>query len=190
MMKNKYQAKSMQVLGVGLLLGGIFVLLAACKTKVWDPLPTVGGVDLKRYAGKWYEVTRLPNRFQNDGCKATAEYTAQADGSIKVVNRELCLDGKNNEVVGRATPVPGSQNARLRVKFGGLAALAPSPKDGNYWIIKLADDYSVSLVGTPDRKYLWLLAREPKVDEKTLNAYVEGARVLGFDTSKLLRVDR
>ncbi|MCG8083844.1 MAG: lipocalin family protein, partial [Candidatus Thiodiazotropha taylori] len=28
-------------------------------------LKTVSSVELPRYLGKWYEIARLPNRFQN-----------------------------------------------------------------------------------------------------------------------------
>ena len=32
---------------------------------------------------------------------------------------------------------------------------------GDYWVLGLADDYSWAVVGSPDREYLWILARSP-----------------------------
>lgn len=161
------------------------LLFAGCATQR-APLPTVAAVDLARYAGRWHEIARLPNFFQKAGARATADYTALADGSIKVVNTETHADGTQKSVEGRATAVPGSGQARLRVKFGGLAALAPAAREGNYWIVALAPDYSVALVGTPDRKFLWLLARDPQLSERTRRGWLARARQLGFPVERVL----
>ena len=169
----------------------LLLLLAAlastgCTTPSHRPLPTVARVDLTRYAGRWYEIARLPNPFQNDRARAIADYTVQADGSVKVVNTELREDGHSKAIEGRATAVAGSGDARLQVKFGGLAALAPSRAEGNYWIIALEPDYSVALVGTPSRKYLWLLARTSHLKAATRQRYLEKARALGFPVERII----
>ena len=40
----------------------------------------VQSVDLARYAGTWYEIARLPNRFQRDcASDTTATYTLRPD---------------------------------------------------------------------------------------------------------------
>ena len=58
-------------------------------------MKTVAKVDLDRYAGRWYEISRLPNRFQK-GCagNVTAEYVVRDDGRIDVVNRCSTTDGR------------------------------------------------------------------------------------------------
>lgn len=159
--------------------------VAGCATTPARPLPTAKAVDLKRYAGRWHEIARLLNPFQRDDSDAMAEYSLISANQVKVVNTEMRPDGSLHSVTGTATPVPDSQNARLKVRFRGLASLVPVPREGNYWIIRLAPDYSVALVGTPDRKYLWLLARAAKVPPATFQAFVKTAHDLGFDTAKL-----
>jgi apolipoprotein D and lipocalin family protein len=89
-------------------------------------------------------------------------------------------------VVGRAEPVPCSGNARLRVRFGGLAALVPVPREGNYWIIALDDDYRFAMVGTPDRRFLWILARDTCLPPDVFAGLVAQARCLGFDVDRLV----
>lgn len=86
---------------------------------------------------------------------------------------------------GKATVVEGSGGARLRVRFGGLASLAPVSEEGNYWIIALDDEYRSAMVGTPDRKYLWILAREEFLDAGTMESLLEKARSLDFATEKM-----
>jgi len=162
-------------------------VLGAAPAAARDPLPTVPQVDLARYAGTWHEVARLPNFFQRACVRSQACYTVLGDGGIGVVNTCGTAKGGSRRIEGRADPVPGSGNARLRVRFGGLAALAPVAREGNYWIIALDDDYRWALVGTPDRKFLWILAREPQLDDEVYAMLVEKARCLGFDVAKLVR---
>ena len=86
-------------------------------------LPPVPFVDLARYAGTWYEIARLPNMFQATCACSQARYEPLCDGSLEVVNSCVTFRGRCREVVGRAEPVPCSGNARLRVRFSGLAGL-------------------------------------------------------------------
>ncbi len=159
--------------------------LAVAPAAAADPLPTVRSVDLARYAGTWYEIARLPNMFQRSCRYSRAEYTACRDGSIRVVNTCAKADGRCTSVEGRAEPVPGSGNARLRVKFGGLAALVPASRQGNYWIIALDDDYQWAMVGTPDRRFLWILARDRCLPPEILDDLRRRACRLGFDVDRL-----
>ncbi|HSF19513.1 MAG TPA: lipocalin family protein [Vicinamibacteria bacterium] len=149
---------------------------------------TVRAVDLERYSGKWYEIARLPNRFQRDCIGATAEYRQRPDGNIGVVNTCYREDGSKRSVQGKAQPVDGSSNAKLRVRFNGfwfkLLSWLIKP---NYWVIDLADDYSYAVVGTPDRDYLWILSRERTMDPATYERIVERIAAQGFDVDRISR---
>lgn len=145
---------------------------------------SVSSLDLNRYSGLWYEVGRLPLRWeQADASDITAEYTPQGDGSVRVDNRCIDKDGAPSQAIGRATPVNG-RAGRLEVSFlPPFLRWIPFTK-GDYWVLKIDDAYSVSLVGTPDQKNLWLLAREPRVDDSTKAAYLAEATRQGFDLEK------
>jgi apolipoprotein D and lipocalin family protein len=155
-----------------------------------DPLPTVPHVDLARYAGTWHEIARLPNWFQRSCERSHAEYTPCGDGTLKVVNTCVKASGRYTSIEGRATPVPCSGNARLRVKFGGLAAFVPVAAEGNYFVIALDDDYQWALVGTPDRRFLWILARQPQLDPGVYAQLTRQACCLGFDVGSLVTACR
>lgn len=142
-------------------------------------------VDLSRYEGKWYEIARYPTFFQRQCAgDVTAEYSSEADGSIRVVNRCRTTDGRFDEAIGTATVVPGSGNARLRVSFG-----VPFIR-GDYWIIALDDDYQWALVGHPSRKYLWILSRAPEMPEDTFEQIVNRAVLLGYDRERIERTSQ
>lgn len=154
------------------------------------PLQAVAPVDLKRYAGVWHEQARLPNRFQKKCTGAvTAQYTPLADGTVEV--RNVCeVAGGVDESVGvaRVVPVAGQPGAgRLEVRFAPEWLSWLPMVWGDYWILKLDRDYEVALVGTPDRDFLWVLSRAPRLDEATLEAQLDYARTLGFDVDRVIR---
>jgi apolipoprotein D and lipocalin family protein len=134
------------------------------------PLEIVPTVDLTRYAGKWYEIARLPNWFQrNCACNSTATYTLRPDGKITVVNECRTADGK--------------------VKFAKLKVSFFWPFSGDYWIIGLDPEYRWAVVGEPGRDYLWILSREPQMSDAVYQQIVERVRQQGFDTAKLAKTD-
>jgi apolipoprotein D and lipocalin family protein len=156
------------------LTGAALAMIAACGVSGAgaDDLPhvrPVRQVDLERYAGRWHEIAKIPNRFQK-GCArgTTAEYFLEEDGTIRVVNSCLEKDGDVKETEGAARVVDRRSNARLEVSFVSFAGWRPFW--GDYWIIGLDPDYAWAVVGTPDREYGWILARTPTLDDASLEA--------------------
>ena len=156
------------------------------KSSNESELTTVASVDLPRYLGTWYEIARLPIRHEDrDDRDVTAHYSLQDDGKIRVENRCVGADGKLKEAHGEATATDGS-NAKLEVSFlpDGLRWI-PFTK-GDYWVMRVDPEYQVALVGEPDRKYLWLLARQPTMPEEVKREWLEYASGQGYDLSKLI----
>ena len=150
--------------------------LAGCNSIPPAPLPTVASVELPRYMGTWYEIARLPNRFQAACASDTvARYRLKGDG-VEVLNRCRRADGSVDAITGRATPVAGSAGARLRVSFFW-------PFYGNYWVLDIDRAYETVLVGEPSREYAWILSRSPHIDDAHLQALLARAQSLGFDRS-------
>lgn len=146
------------------------------------PLPVVPSVDLNRYAGRWYEVARLPFRFEkNCVSDVTAQYALRPDGTVEVLNSCKQIDGKVKESKGTAKPADKKgPNSKLKVTFFW-------PFAGDYWILDLDPQYQWSLVGAPNRKYLWILSRSTNLDAKIYEQIGEKAKSLGFDTTQLIR---
>jgi apolipoprotein D and lipocalin family protein len=143
------------------------------------PLEVVPHVDLKKYLGKWYEIAHLPARFQ-DGCMdTTATYTLSDDGSISVLN-ECRRRGKVKRAKGKAKVADTTSGAKLKVTFFW-------PFYGDYWIINLGTDYEYAVVGTPNRKYLWILSRTPQMDDSLFSQLIDSVRSKGFDVTKLIK---
>jgi apolipoprotein D and lipocalin family protein len=148
---------------------------------------TVPTLDLQRYLGTWYEIARLPMRYEPaDYTDISATYSLQPDGKLRVQNRALDGNGERQESIGEATVVPGSGNAKLEVTFlpEGLRWI-PFTK-GDYWVLRIDHAYHTAIVGGPDRKYLWLLSRSPGLDAATREDFLGTARAQGYDLADLI----
>jgi apolipoprotein D and lipocalin family protein len=145
----------------------------------------VSAVDLQKYAGTWYEIARLPNPFERKLKCITATYILRDDGKITVLNKGHYISepSKVNTATGVAWLPDKDSPAKLKVQFFW-------PFSGNYWIIYLEKDYKYVLVGDPSYKYLWILCRESKMDDKTYMMLLEKAIENGFDIKPLIRVDQ
>ncbi len=143
--------------------------------------PTVtDSVDLKKYTGKWYEIASYPMSFQKDCFCVTADYTLTGKGYIKVFNscRKGSVNGKEKSINGKAFPVKGTFNVKLKVQFFW-------PFRADYWVIDKADDYSWAVVSGASRKYLWILCRIPEMQKENWQHITDRLVKNGFDPGKL-----
>ena len=137
------------------------------QDKDLPPLKTVSQVDLNKYVGLWYEITKIPNSFQKQcAYGTTAEYKLLEAGNIQVINKCYTKDSEADVAEGLAKVVDKKTNSKLEVSF--FSILGFRPFWGDYWIIGLDDNYQWAVVGSPNRKYGWILSRIPSLPEKTL----------------------
>ncbi|NNE97685.1 MAG: lipocalin family protein [Pyrinomonadaceae bacterium] len=152
------------------------------------PVTTVKSVNLERYAGKWFEIARYPNRFQKKcAANVTATYVLNGDSKVDVINECLKKDGKASKAKGKAKVADKSTNAKLKVRFApGWLSWLPFVW-GDYWILELDEEYKYAVIGDPDRKYLWILSRESELDDSTYQKLLKKVEVMGFDSKKLVK---
>jgi len=164
----------------------ILITLCASMTKstenIMNPkeLRTVEYVDIHSYVGTWYEIAKIPNRFQRKCSRnTTATYLLRKDGKIDVINRCVTASGDTIKAKGTAKIVDAKSNAKLKVSFVRLFGI--SLFWGDYWIIGLDKDYSYAIVGTPGRKYGWILSRNPQISPDTLSQIYSILRDQDYD---------
>ncbi len=146
-----------------------------------DSVHAVPSVDLNRYQGQWYEIVRLPLSWEKKCASlVTATYTLRPDGDITVLNSCQRINGKMTSSRGKAQlAVAGGPTSKLKVTFFW-------PFRGDYWVIGIDPDYRWSLVGTPDKKYLWLLSRTPTMASDQVNRILGRAVEMGFDVKDII----
>ena len=164
---------------ISLLTFSVFAAVGMGDRK--DELEVVQSVDLARYAGRWYEIARLPNGFQKKCADAvTADYTMRTDGKIEVINRCRKTSGEYTTAKGKAKIADKKTNAKLKVTFFW-------PFYGDYWILDLGPNYEYAVVGEPGRKYLWILSRSPQMDEALYQQLLQKMAAQGFNTKLMIR---
>ena len=150
------------------------------------PLMVVKNLDPSKYAGRWFEIARLPNRFQAKcASDVTAEYQVRAEGGFNVVNRCRNAAGAITDASGVARATADAPASVLKVRFAPAVLSVLPFVWGDYQVIALDDGHTYSLVGTPDRKYLWILSRQPRMAPSQYDQLVEDARAQGFPVERL-----
>ena len=166
------------------------LLIVTCSQTVQaqeKKLAVVSHVEIDKYLGLWYEVARKPFYFQQDCIKnVTARYTLNENGNVIVDNRCIEEDQQEKRSVGEAFVVNAPYNSKLKVSFIPEAIRWLPFGRGDYWILKLDKDYRMVLIGEPSRKYLWILAREPKPDPELVDAYLKYASTLGYQLQDVI----
>jgi apolipoprotein D and lipocalin family protein len=160
----------------------LVLLLVSC-VNVPENITPVDNFKIERYLGKWYEIARLDHSFERGLTSVSTEYSLRSDGGLRVVNRGYSQkENKWQEIEGKGYFVDRKDQGFLKVSFFG-------PFYGSYVVVDLdRENYSYTLVCGPDKSYLWLLARSPKIDDNLKKRLVDKAASLGFDTGKLIYV--
>lgn len=152
--------------------------------------PTVQSIphlDLDRYLGQWFEIGRLPLKWEPAGATdVTATYTLNDDGTIGVDNRCFDEHGEPSQSLGRVKQA-GEKTSELTVSFLPQFLRWIPFTEGDYWVLRIDESYEHALVGTPDHKNLWLLARAHEVDADVERSYLDTARSMGYDLADWIR---
>ncbi|MCG5539630.1 MULTISPECIES: lipocalin family protein [unclassified Halorhodospira] len=169
--------------GVLLLLAGALSIAGGC-TGLPAGVDPVDGFEAERFTGQWYSIKRLDHRFERGLTDVSAEYWIREDGRLGVRNRGYDpSDEQWQEIEGTARFQGEPDVASLTVTFTW-------PIRGGYHVIALDKDaYEWAMVSGPTRGYLWILSREPELDEQILEELVGRAEALGFDVEEFQRVE-
>ncbi|TCS33310.1 apolipoprotein D and lipocalin family protein [Paucimonas lemoignei] len=184
-MKSRLLVKIILLFSIGALSRSL--IASDSQSSETAPLSTISSLDVARYMGDWYEIAKYPNRFQKK-CASDdrAEYSLRNDGSVQVVNRCKLENGDANQVTGTARQIGGPTSPKFEVRFAPAWLSFIPAVWGDYWIIDLDDAYQLVAVSEPERKYLWILSRQPQVPQQQYEELLKRLEQKGFDTRKLV----
>lgn len=157
----------------------LVLLCLGCKT-IPKNVAAVNNFDKQKYLGKWYEIARFDFSFERNLNNTTAEYSANPDGTIAVVNQGYNTKKQQwKQARGKAKFVGPETIGMLKVSFFG-------PFYAGYNVLAVDPDYQYALVAGKNRDYLWILSRQTTLPESVKKDYLQIAERHGFDTGKLL----
>ena len=158
-------------------------LLSACGSQNLRPIHTVDFVDLDRFMGDWYVIANIPTFIETDAYNAIETYEMNEDGSIATTFTfsDGAPDGDLKKYQPTGFIVDKKSNALWDMQFVW-------PFKAEYRVIYLSDDYQTTIIGRSKRDYVWLMSREPIIDEKSYAALLAFIEAEGYDINKVQRV--
>ena len=161
----------------------VLALTGCAALRSTEPLATVESVDLDRYMGEWYVIANIPYFGERGNVGGRAIYRPRDDGRMDDIYlyHKGDFDSPERQLEGVAWVVDEDTNARWKVRFYW-------PFTFDYYIVALDENYQWSLVGHPSRRYAWVMAREPRMDEDLYVRLLEKFDALGFDSDELKKV--
>ena len=166
-----------------LLVVCLFVTLTSAwewPWKLWNSstkkdLPIVDYLEIERFVGPWYEITRLEYEGEK-GCVCSQQYVTKLDDQL-LLNNTCYQHSEDGKMI--ISPVPlvilDKSNAKFR-----------AGNNTEIWVIDVAEDYSWNMQAKPDMIHLWINSRNSTLDEKVLRKLLDKAKELGFPIEKLV----
>lgn len=158
------------------------VCMSAC-TGIPEGIQPVSNFEIQNYLGQWYEIARLDHSFERGMEGVTATYSIRDDGGVKVLNEGFLVNENIwDQAEGKAYFVNQEDVAHLKVSFFG-------PFYGSYIVFQLGENYDFAFVTSTNKSYLWLLAREPVIDDSLKQEFINLVTGLDYKADELIWVD-
>lgn len=143
----------------------------------------VDKVDLNRFMGDWYVIAILPNPIEKNAVNGIESYALKPDGNIGITYTfyKGSPTGEKKVMHPKGKVYDKRSNAEWRVSFFPLIWFP-------YLIVDLADDYRYTAIGVPNRKYLWIMSREPSLSDTDYQAILTKLRGDGYAVDKIIKM--
>ena len=187
---NVMSTVSIRVISLPALCFGA-VLITSCQStnsmpapKLLPPLMAIRQpVNLERFMGDWYVIGCIPTFIETKAYNAVENYQLDEDGTIATTFtfNKGSFDGPLKVYHPRGFVHDQATRAEWRMQFLW-------PFKSAYLILKLDDTYQTTVIGVPNRKYAWIMARTKTLPDSTYTQLVGFLQSTGHDISKLRKV--
>lgn len=159
----------------------LFLLFNNCAS-IPKKVKPVENFDINRYLGVWYEIARFDFRFEKNLDNTSAQYSLDENGNVIVLNSGYNFIKKEWKKAEGLAKFRGQKDiAALKVSFFG-------PFYSGYNVVALDENYQYALVAGKNLDYLWILSREKNIPDDVKADYLQVAKEIGYDTSRLIWV--
>lgn len=143
-------------------------------------------IDLDKFSGIWLEMVRTPNYLQKKCNYSSVNYQFSYDNELEITN--LCItfnNTKKKKVFHSSLINKNETNRTFYIEYTGIMGFIKPFSKGNFHIFYVNDDYTIAIVGHPDKSEFWILSRELLYDQEIKNTIII-AKSYGLDTKKLI----
>ena len=148
-----------------------------------ETLKTVEYVDIERFMGDWYVISNIPTFIEKRATNALESYRLNNKGEIETTFTFYEDSPKGDKKIYKPKGFikNNKTNAEWRMQF-----LWPFKMP--YLIIDLDENYNYTVIGVPNRKYVWIMSRKPSLDSKTYNIIIDKLKQVGYDIKQIKKV--
>lgn len=139
-------------------------------------------IRIEDFMGKWYVQCGKFTTFEHGSRNGTEHYRWTGD-KVEVAYRYTDAKGKPGELLQRAKIVNTETNTHWAIspKLGPFYV----PLGISYLVLHCAEDYSYTVIGVPNRSYLWVMSRTGQMDPRDLEVCLACAKQCGYDLDGL-----
>jgi apolipoprotein D and lipocalin family protein len=161
-------------------LGAWAVTACGSSGPAVQPPEVVQDFDVARYLGTWYEIAAIPIRPQRGCVGTTATYGMEDDGDVSVDNRcyRDSFAGDPRGATARAFIPDPETPAKLKVQFFW-------PFRAEYWVVHVDADYTVAVVSNSRRSTLWVLHRQPCMEQAAFDTLWADLEARAFELGEV-----
>ena len=158
------------------------VLLVSCRSPK-NLLPTADSVNLESFMGTWYVFGYTPILVDGKAHNATEHYRLQPNGRIQTTYqyRNGSFNGPLKTFRPKGFVHNKETNAEWRMQFIW-------PFKAAYLILHYDEAAGETIIGHPNRKYVWIMLREPEYQEDTYKRLINKIVSLGYQSEKIKRL--
>jgi len=162
----------------------MLTLLTSCKSAALkENTMTIPYVEINRFMGPWYVIGIIPNFMEKNAVNGIETYTLKENNKIGIEYRfnVKTPQGKEKVMHPKAYIYDTKTNAEWRVQFFW-------PIKFPYLVIDLAEDYHYTVIGVPNKKFVWIMAREPQIEETEYADILTRLQQKGYDIAKIKKM--
>lgn len=144
-------------------------------------MKTADYVDIDRFMGDWYVIAARPTMFESGAHNSLERYSWNKDKErvdIDFSYRKNSFEGELKKIPQKGWIHNSKTNAHWKVQ-----PLWPFKLD--YLVVALDPEYQWTVIGVPNQKYLWLMARDWNFSRDQATAILEEVKRSGYDTKNV-----
>lgn len=166
--------------GTLILLSVIFLFFMSCKEEE-NKLEPVKSLNINKFMGDWYVQGLIPNFIEKDAQNGLESYRLNDKGNVEITYT-LMKNGKKKKMNAKGF-IQNDNNTIWKVQFIW-------PIRFPYYVIDLEENYQYTVVGVPNRKYVWIMSRDRQMSDETYKAILNRLEKKGYDISKIVRMEQ